>query len=1107
MKIVHVSDIHIRNTSRHEEYKTVFDRLERKIAEEKPDRIYIGGDIFHSKSVTSPESVFMAYEFLNNLANFAPVDVIIGNHDTNLNNENRMDCNTPIATFINEKYSPSHIHLYKDSGLYEISDNITYGVFSIIDKANWPIEFERKPGMVYIALFHAAIFNSRITDHINIDDKSYGLELFKNYDFGMLGDIHLRQGFVARSHQTPSGESKTSTTIDYSGSLIQQSPTEDLDKGFLVWDIISRDVFDKRFIKVENDYGFYNASFDSMDEFNNHDYSAVPKKPYIKLTFTNKITDAEKSEVEAQITKNFNPLTLNVVVSDPKNNKKNVISDVESIANIWSLETQNKLINKFVMNKYPNTSSETNESINKLHKKYYDTNINDISYINNSTNRWDVERFEFDNLFAYKEGNVIDFTNIAGTIGLFAPNKSGKSSVIDAILWTIFNKTTKTRIKNEDILNKMKTSGGASITINYGNKKYCIERTMDKKTKTLKNSVTIYEIDETGTKHVINDESRTSTDSNVIRPLFGELKDILVTSFASQFGHRQFIEMDNSQRKTLLTRLLGIENIQKIYDVANKDYKNLKATFNAMKPVETYDKLEEYKVSYKQYIKNVKEYKLTLEQKTKDLERAKLEYEQLKTKIDELQDENNTVELETLQKEYEALKVLIQNNTNAYNEYSAKIGETLTEITKLSEYFESFNGLTIPELLKKANDDRVINEQIENIKIQIDKLTKEINQVIKNSEFFESSRDLFVGNKCTQCSYFYNNVNIDKQKFSQYDVIDESVYSLITIDACGDKDSLLETKRKLEESLGELVENVTISQGDYNLIVKNSNNLVDLTSKLELLQSNYNNCEQLSKAYGNQLNSLEEFLKANEARIGEIANISLLKQGLDIKQREYNSLQKEVASIGDMINADYGAAMKIEGIVEVLKENSKEIDRLAAEIYDYELYLEAIHRDGIPSDIIKLVLPIVNEEVNDILSSFSIDFNAYIEYDEEKEEIEVYISDALDQKDKRRIETGSGAEQIITSIVMRIAFSNVSAMPISSLFVVDEGFGALDYTNITSLQPLFLILKKYYKNVLIVSHLDTIQDMVEHQLSIKEHRVMDSTGVERRFSTINNVLD
>ena len=103
-KIYHVSDIHIRNFKRHEEYNRVFETLNNYVKQTYTDDslIVLTGDIVHSKTDVTPELVEMVQTFLRNLCSIGKVLMIPGNHDANLNNAHRMDALTPIVNALNE---------------------------------------------------------------------------------------------------------------------------------------------------------------------------------------------------------------------------------------------------------------------------------------------------------------------------------------------------------------------------------------------------------------------------------------------------------------------------------------------------------------------------------------------------------------------------------------------------------------------------------------------------------------------------------------------------------------------------------------------------------------------------------------------------------------------------------------------------------------------------------------------------------------------------------------------------------------------------------------------------------------------------------------------
>ena len=53
------------------------------------------------------------------------------------------------------------------------------------------------------------------------------------------------------------------------------------------------------------------------------------------------------------------------------------------------------------------------------------------------------------------------------------------------------------------------------------------------------------------------------------------------------------------------------------------------------------------------------------------------------------------------------------------------------------------------------------------------------------------------------------------------------------------------------------------------------------------------------------------------------------------------------------------------------------------------------------------------------------------------------------------------------------------------LLIIDEGFGALDDGNIEACSRLLLSLKKWFKCILVISHIDAIKDVVDNVLDIR----------------------
>ena len=261
MKIVHIADIHWRGLSRHNEYRESFEDFFRQCDKLKPDVIYVGGDIVHSKTQgISPELIDNLSWWFNNLASIAPTHVILGNHDGLIHNKDRQDAITPIISALN---IPG-IFLYKDSGTYPTGiPGFNWCVLSCFDEEN---HGKAKPikGDVNIALYHGAVRGS-LTDTDWQLEGEINASAFYQYDFAMLGDIHKRQ-FL--------NEQKT---FAYCGSTIQQNYGESGEKGFLLWDIKSANDFDVEFYPVKHNHPFVtvewqgsvNATIEKCENFIN----------------------------------------------------------------------------------------------------------------------------------------------------------------------------------------------------------------------------------------------------------------------------------------------------------------------------------------------------------------------------------------------------------------------------------------------------------------------------------------------------------------------------------------------------------------------------------------------------------------------------------------------------------------------------------------------------------------------------------------------------------------------------------------------------------------------------------------------------------------------
>ena len=73
---------------------------------------------------------------------------------------------------------------------------------------------------------------------------------------------------------------------------------------------------------------------------------------------------------------------------------------------------------------------------------------------------------------------------------------------------------------------------------------------------------------------------------------------------------------------------------------------------------------------------------------------------------------------------------------------------------------------------------------------------------------------------------------------------------------------------------------------------------------------------------------------------------------------------------------------------------------------------------------------------------------------------------------------------MMASLAIRVALINVSSLTKTNMLIIDEGFGALDELNIEACSRLLESLKKWFRNIIVISHVDAIKDAVDNSLDI-----------------------
>ena len=1024
MKFAHIADTHIRNLKFHYEYNEVFKQLYASLKEEKVDYIIHCGDIAHTKTQISPEFVDMARMFFTELANIAPTYIILGNHDGNLKNDSRQDAITPIVGALGN----DRIVLLKSAGEHRLEGGFCLNVLSVFDEDNWIDPTDDRS--VNIALYHGAIDKSK-TDLNWTLGGDHDISIFDKFDFAFLGDIHKTQ--ILDDHGR----------IRYAGSTVQQNFGESLDKGYLLWDIASKDDFTCKLITFKNPQPFVTINLNKDGTLPDTEISVGAR---LRLVADSNISlDVMRRSVDIAKFK-FKPESI-TYLNRASSKALDVESDTARQEDLRNINVQNRLIKDYLEDY--EVADEVMEKVLSLNSKA-NKNIEDTEEVYRNVN-WSMQSLEWDGLFNYGANNKIDFTKLEGIVGIFGKNFSGKSSIIDSLLYAVYNSTSKSVRKNLNMINQNMNVGFAKATIKVADKELNIERTSEKYTKKLKGveteeattDVNFYSSDAIGNVESLNGTSRQDTDKN-IRKYLGNLEDFLMTSMASQLDSLTFINQGSTKRKEILAKFLDLEVFDKKFKMAKDESADIRG---ALRRLEGND-----------YDQQIEQATIILVEKNEILKGNQEKCRQVEGEVQDLQER-----VATIKGKVDAAPTEIIDPVRINMEK-----ETATR--KLSD------------LKTKLSDNR---SEIQESKDRYEKIVKFLSEF--DIEKYQGKRDSFAKSEKAIESLLRDLEKASEQKVllvSQQDRLCEECSSIVE-EVISDRQSIISSVSKQINMIGgEYSSDEQMKVSSYlERYQQVRDKKIELSEKVTNLQLKIDKGESDITVQGSVIEKLNLKLKQYDDNREAIENLEELISEMSTLEKSANNLKKDCVSCKKQTNNLFREVGSVEQQIKNLQDDKAELESLRVEYAAYELFMTCFHTNGISYNVIKNRLPVINEEIAKILTGI-VDFEVFILNEDKK--LDIFIKHP--KFEPRPLEMGSGAEKTIASMAIRLSLLSVSNLPKPDIFILDEPGTALDEDNMEGFVRIIDMVKSYFKTVILISHLDTLKDAVDTQIVIDKKK-------------------
>jgi exonuclease SbcC len=555
----------------------------------------------------------------------------------------------------------------------------------------------------------------------------------------------------------------------------------------------------------------------------------------------------------------------------------------------------------------------------------------------------------------------------------------------------------------------------------------------------------------------LNGTERRDT-NQIIEQYVGKYEDFVLTALSLQGNNALFIDKSQSERKDLLAQFMGLNVFDKLYETATEDIKEVSVLIKNFKKTDFTTELADKATELKDKKGELKEFE-------KELGRLNTDSTDLNNRIvglsAELTPMDGNLDLDSLTKQEGTI--------------GRDILHILAEKKAKLELIESQTNI-LNELSQSIEDTKLFNQTID-IEAAYSNYQREQKALTEATKTYDIAK-LHVSSAEETISHLDNHKYDPNCKFC--------CDNTFVKDAMRVKELLPQLKEILREALVDctgIQQTLDTMEGveeQYNVFndlkVKYSKAIV-IKEKSEAELEGMSSKEQLLE---HQLESVKVNIQKyhdNEATIKKNAQINEVILGL---KRTKGEIDDEIKKVTKDIASVNGSISSISSFIEGIKGKMNDVKELEEKNRLYTYYLDAVKRDGIPYELISKALPVIENEVNNILSQV-VDFGVVMDVDGKSINAKIVYDDQ-----EWPLEMCSGMEKFVSGLAIRVALINVCNLPRPNFLVIDEGFGTLDSDNLSSLFMMMQYLKTQFDFIWVISHLEQMRDIVDGLIEIKK---------------------
>jgi len=510
------------------------------------------------------------------------------------------------------------------------------------------------------------------------------------------------------------------------------------------------------------------------------------------------------------------------------------------------------------------------------------------------------------------------------------------------------------------------------------------------------------------------------------------------------------------------------------------EYENLKSAI--IQYDEVSKKREEMENDRKKYYER--------ENLRKEISILQNEIEKIEKEIAELN--KKLIEEEKYRKEFESIKAEIEKIDGEIGEIENKLREGMAEKKAITGKMEEISKKieTIQKLGPESNCPtcgRPLKEKyeeiIKNFNIEFEEQAKRKQIIEENIQKLEEKREELRNKK----EKFVLEIEELEKIFLEYRVIKERIEN--SRRERQEKEGRMEEVEKKIQEMGE----IRFNEDEYERVTEEFRRLRGLYEKAIVIENEVWRISEVEE----EIKAIKEEIEFIMKEIGEcLKEIELL----DFNMERYEEIEKEYEDIRREFHATREELIKLKGEIEFIQ---KDIERISEEIEEQKKQREEIKKmkkeianlemlagdrdtgllNQFKNYLISKIGPLLSHYASHFFSTFTNGKYKDIEIDEN---YNIWI---YDRGEKFELDRFSGGEKDLANLSLRLAISQLIAQraDVSLNFIaLDEIFGSQDRERRKNVLNALAELKKQFKQILLITHIEEIKDSMEYILKVYE---------------------